>query len=454
MFNKVDLINFKSFSNLSFDFTQKNNKSPKNLIAIYGENGSGKTNVVDAFKILKLSTLTTQFADVYTTLQSLTSGENMDSEDLPFSMENFQKMVQAARYRELKPVLSNSSRIGTDENTKLEFHFTIRGVNGSYALEYDKNYKLVSESLYYLINKRRGILFSIKKEKENIDVYLNKNSFLLASQRRELEELNSKLWGKHTFISIFNQYQDKVNEQFVNKNVTNHLLDVIDEFNKLIIWDDEIKGPFVDNGTLLADMEKGTINKEQLPQLKKCEEVIYNYFSSLYADIKDVRYKLKEEGNVINYQLYIHKNISNELVEIPFYLESNGTKNLLSLLTAFFWVTKGNTVIIDEIDSGIHDILMNQIIRDISSDIKGQLLFTTHDTFLLRELPTSSIYFINIDIMGNKRILSANDFDRKVSVNNNIQNMYLNGDFNAIPDPLDMDFKALFEPFDENELEV
>ena len=453
MFNKVNLINFKSFSNLSFDFTQKNNKSPKNLIAIYGENGSGKTNIVDAFKILKLSTLTTRFADDYTIFQSMTSKETAESDDLPPSIENVQKMVRAVRYRELKPVLRNSPRIGTDEITKLEFHFTIQNVNGSYVLEYDKDCKLVAESLYYLINKRRGTLFSINKADEKIKVDLNKNTFLLSSQRKELEELNSKLWGKHTFISIFNQYQDNVNKEFIDKRVSKHFFDVLEEFNKLIIWDDEIKGPFVDNDSLLANMESGTINREQAPQLKKSEDVIFNYFSSLYADIKDVHYKIKEEGNEIYYQLYIHKNVSGQLVEVPFYLESNGTKNLLSLLTAFFWVTKGHTIIIDEIDSGIHDILMNQIIKDISYNLKGQLLFTTHDTFLLHELPTSSIYFINVDILGYKRILSANDFDKKISSNNNVQKMYLDGDFNGVPDPLDIDFEELFEPFNESELE-
>lgn len=61
MFSSLEMSNFKSFSNGLIDFENKNNKSAKHLVAIYGENGSGKTNIVDAFRILKFSMLTTFF---------------------------------------------------------------------------------------------------------------------------------------------------------------------------------------------------------------------------------------------------------------------------------------------------------------------------------------------------------------------------------------------------------
>jgi AAA15 family ATPase/GTPase len=55
VFESIRLVNFKSFTDVIFDFAQKNNNRPKNLVSIYGENGSGKTNIVDSFKILKFS---------------------------------------------------------------------------------------------------------------------------------------------------------------------------------------------------------------------------------------------------------------------------------------------------------------------------------------------------------------------------------------------------------------
>lgn len=48
MFSKIEFKNFMSFSNLTFDLL--NRGKCKDIIAIYGENGSGKTNIVEAFK--------------------------------------------------------------------------------------------------------------------------------------------------------------------------------------------------------------------------------------------------------------------------------------------------------------------------------------------------------------------------------------------------------------------
>ena len=51
MFEYVKLKNFKSFENLEFDLTDRNN-NPKKLILIYGENGIGKSNLASAFFML------------------------------------------------------------------------------------------------------------------------------------------------------------------------------------------------------------------------------------------------------------------------------------------------------------------------------------------------------------------------------------------------------------------
>ena len=95
---------------------------------------------------------------------------------------------------------------------------------------------------------------------------------------------------------------------------------------------------------------------------------------------------------------------------------------------------------------------MTSIIKNIRENISGQLIFTTHDTILLRDLPASSAYFINQDSMGNKIILSGNDYEKKVFSNNNMQKMYLDGLFNAIPDPLDIDFHDIFESLNPSEV--
>ena len=104
MFESIRLVNFKSFTDVIFDFAQKNNNRPKNLVSIYGENGSGKTNIVDSFKILKFSTLTTMFADQYTEFQTSLGNDEKENVNKEL-LNNIKDMMVAINYRDIKAVL-------------------------------------------------------------------------------------------------------------------------------------------------------------------------------------------------------------------------------------------------------------------------------------------------------------------------------------------------------------
>ena len=54
MFTYIKLKNFMSFKDVTFDL-KKGNKGPKNFIAVYGENGSGKSNFVSSIDLLRRS---------------------------------------------------------------------------------------------------------------------------------------------------------------------------------------------------------------------------------------------------------------------------------------------------------------------------------------------------------------------------------------------------------------
>lgn len=451
MFESLNLKNFKSFSDLHFDFRYKNNNKPKNLISLYGENGSGKSNVVEAFKVLKFSTMTTYFAEKFATMQTQKENEKEQRFD-DDHFDGLDDMFLAIQFKDLPSVLQNTSRISAESNTQLIYHFSINGISGEYTLSYDSECHLIKESLYYLLNERRGFLFSIEQQEDEMKIHLNESAFRLSSLRTELSEKIQKLWGKHTFLAIFKQYQNGVNDEYISKNVSQNFLSVIEFFDSIAVWTNDLRGPFrFRRDGLLPNLDSGVIEKARVSQLKRCESVIFTYFSSLYPDIKDVFYEIKERGNKADYQLVVKKNVSGKLIEIPFLFESNGTKNLLDLLQVFFWVMQGRTAVVDEIDNGIHDLLMNSVISNAVKDITGQLIFTTHDTYLLKEIPASSAYFINLDSMGNKQIFSGNDYEKKVLKNNNMQKMYLDGLFNAVPDPLPIDFTEIFEPLEDGD---
>ena len=52
MLKRIELINYKSFKNVTIDFSDTKTKT-KNIAIIYGENGSGKSNIISALYFLK-----------------------------------------------------------------------------------------------------------------------------------------------------------------------------------------------------------------------------------------------------------------------------------------------------------------------------------------------------------------------------------------------------------------
>lgn len=436
MFKKILFKNFKSFSDVNFDLISRG--KPKHIVALYGENGSGKSNIVDSFKLLRLSMDTMRLSKKITSLQVRLQEAN-DKDDFPDINELVDSIFTGRSFKDLS---KNTPRISAKGDTKLEFCFSIENNEGVYIVEYDSKGELTSESLEFVINSNKGNHFRIKRNSE-ISVQLNKTIFK-KGVFTDLQDLTEKFWGKHTFLSIYRDYISSINKDYAKANLSKNFINVIEEFERISIWTDNTRGPFKNDKLLLKELDKGEIRIEDKYKLFQTEEIIYKFFSALYTDIKDVKYNLDEEGDSIKYELMIYKNIGGELTEVPISLESKGTKNLLELLTVFFWVVEGRICVVDEIDSGIHDILMNNILGNLSDSVKGQLIFTTHDTALLKELQPSSAYFLTVDVYGNKIIKSGSETDKKVCTNNNMEKLYLDGFFGAVPDPLNIDFEELF----------
>lgn len=115
--------------------------------------------------------------------------------------------------------------------------------------------------------------------------------------------------------------------------------------------------------------------------------------------------------------------------------QSAGTLRLLSLVPALYYAMKNeSTVVIDEIDNGIHPLLIKLLIKYFGdSDTKGQLIYTTHETPLLNQqelLRADEVWFTEKK-QGETQMYSLNDFKYHKSLS--IENGYLDGRFGAIP---------------------
>ena len=106
--------------------------------------------------------------------------------------------------------------------------------------------------------------------------------------------------------------------------------------------------------------------------------------------------------------------------EIPLRYESEGIKKIVSILQLLIVVYNkpSITVAIDELDSGVFEYLLGELLRIISEKGKGQLIFTSHNLRPLETLDRGFIAFTTTN-PENRYMRMAN-----VKENNNLRDFY------------------------------
>ena len=439
MFTYLKLKNYKSLINFEVDLTKKEN-SPKKLISIYGENGIGKSNFVDSFYTLKriVSTRT-----INEKIRILTEKQKeLQTDDFDKALYFFGQLgsiIKNGFFSNSIDIINECKTIDSKDNMIIEVGFKIKSKTGIYCIETD-DADIISEKLDFTLNKNKVNFFEMTKKEK----YLNESVFIDHEYKKEILSIIEKYWGKHSLLSLIAYEIEDKKENYVKKKIFNGMFEVINFFSSLSILSRNKMEVFKDieeeklfYGTLALNEEKRLIN---------IENVINTFFTALFSDIKQAYYKKKIDNDKINYVLCFKKNIYNKLIDIEYNIESTGTKNILKILPYLISAAKGKTVIIDEIDNGVHDLLMLKILENLSENLKGQLIITTHNTLLLEEeFIKDSIYIFKVDENANKKLLALNKFEGRVHPNLSIRKRYLKGLYGGIPFPMDIDFNELIE---------
>ena len=134
----------------------------------------------------------------------------------------------------------------------------------------------------------------------------------------------------------------------------------------------------------------------------------------------------------------------------PIDRESDGTKQLFSLLRSWYaMIQQSDVVIVDELDDSLHPLISRNLIELTQKETvgagTGQLIFTTHDTSLLDAtlLRRDQVFFTEKDRGGATSLYSLLEY--MPHQGENLQKGYLSGRFGAIPFLGDFNFAAAHE---------
>lgn len=375
---------------------------------IYGNNASGKSNILSALSFMK-KTVLTSFRD------SL--------------LETNERRLPSEKF-----ALNSKSET---EPSQFEMSFLYNSIKYRYGFEID-NEMIVAEWLFHTTSKE---VYLFRRTHQNIEV--NKSSFK-EGLGKETEVRENVLFI--TLLSTLNQpiskgitawfqnlrfidgFHDNGYKSFTIKKIKSdpNFFNWIAHFIKYL----EI------SNVSTTEEEIDKIEISRLKQEGKDEE-----FIRLSESLNAYRGNIKSVDQLLTYHRKYDED--NVLIDtIPFNFErqeSHGTKKLIYLLGPWYDALRnGRVLVIDELDSKLHSNLTRKLIEFFHKYNKhnAQLIFAVHDVSLLNKdiFRRDQIWFVEKNQFGASELLSLGDFKTdKVRNKSAFDKNYIQGTYGAIP---------------------
>lgn len=431
---EMTLKNFKNvkYGKIAFQsYIDKTKKSKKaktewqgsDLIGIYGQNGSGKTAVVDALKLFKQVVSGKPINEFNKSL--IMSGEKSATCEYVFHIkENKKGLSEYIIYYGFEIeygdfIDGNKSQVCiVDEYLKYSTY-----ENGKIGLKTNIiNYNINLESI---ISPQKRIT-ELKKNSN-----LSKNDLVIL---KELTNINSTsfLFNYRSFNVFVNGVQESsIPVQALYKYAMDDLIIIgNDRLRDVQNYSEPI--PF----SLIIYTEKEKIQKEYTVRYDKPIVVSEKDYESIRLSIDRINSVLKglipglqiEESKTIKLTMQEGEDgYSFELLsvkgnsKIPLVCESDGIKKMISILSAMIVMLHDERVclVVDELDAGVYEYLLGELVGVLEDNAKGQFIFTSHNLRALETLSKESVVFTTTN--------PDNRYIRLTYVNgtNNIRDLYI-----------------------------
>ena len=349
--------------------------------AIYGPNGGGKSNVLEALHSLVTKVLRPLYA-------------TSNNEDIAIKMK---KLV-------IDPFAFDKKTINEPTNFELFFRTALAEyryelIVKKEVIEYERLDRIKLET------GRKSALFE-----RNEDEIILKGAFAKLKTSDELSDTLPLL----SYLGITYSKNEVVR-------------DVLDWF------DEEID--FLNYGNPMQELRMAVSKSEDVKKL------MLQMIQEMDLDIVDFRVEEKENDQIEVFTKHIVEDYKAELNLLD---ESSGTKKLFGLLPFIAKsLLRGTTLIIDELDAKIHPVLLKYLIMTFSNMEKNkkgaQLIFTSHDLSTMNSeiFRRDEIWFVAKGNHQNSKLYSLVEFknNRGESVRKDAKfdKQYLEGKYGADP---------------------
>jgi AAA15 family ATPase/GTPase len=430
--SEVEIKNFKNVINgkIVFPCSKKQSIDKADVLGIYGQNGSGKTAIVEAFQILRSMLHGDKLKKE--TERLIFQGSDSASLNFTFLIELGNKMVEI--YYNFDITRLNNGHMGHSdfENIQDYGHVYVSKEEIRFK-ELVKGSRPKTAIQFFRLNEE----YSISPKNIFSKIKSNKNDFFVSYK------VNAELAFKENTSFLFRKEGISLTKRILDKEVY-ELLHILKHIfaNNLFVINNHQSSLILANVMIPVHYKKKDLNKGEVgydvielksnePQKVTMEtfKMVSTMFDAISKVLKEIVPGLTVEAKSLGTQFLNDGSagIRFELVAIrdgrvlPIASESDGIKKLVSILSSLIvmYNDQNACIIIDELDAGIFEFLLGEVVKILNDGGKGQLLFTSHNLRLLEVLEKDNLVFTSIN--PEQRYINF----KGIKETNNIRDVYI-----------------------------
>jgi len=426
--HKITLRDFKNVGFGSIDFAcSKKDESSVDIMGLYGQNGSGKTALVDALAILKSILSGRSLSD--DCVNYISMGKQSSHMSYIFEIRSeIEKFKVEYSFDLIKKEANSESNIENPESTKYRATIenetlSMSGIVSGNKFKMQSIINSSSQDSPFTPNTKYNEIMGFDRDLK---------SKLMVSKQLANEKSQSFIFLKDTLLAIRSNCKKAEYSFVINALVQygNFYLYVVDTKSAGLInlnaalpffyrFDNE---KYLSTGSIAIKLEGPSVVPTRIcnivqSAISNMNMVLEQLVPGLNVKLENLGFALlpdKSEGCTVELVSIRNENT------LPLRYESEGIKKIISILQLLIamYNNKGMTVAIDELDAGVFEYLLGELLKVIAESGKGQLIFTSHNLRPLETIDKKFIFFT-----------TTNPFNRyvqleNVQTNNNIRYFY------------------------------
>lgn len=422
----VELKNFKNVKYGKIEFKEdKHSRSSgnmskiANILGIYGQNGSGKTSVINGLYLFKTvvsgQSLNPNFCNF------ISCDKNYASLSFEFRITDKDEIYRVFYKFDIRKTYKSEAFEECGFYEKKDITAEVFREKLSYSKFEDEQWKKSITIVDYDMDDKDYIFRPIRNYKEVANSTEKKVALGIA---KGLSQANSTsfIFNPKTFSLLVTSFSKNSPENCKIMAILRNFV----IFNVFVIQNDDL-GAITSNKNIplsfmLGDkkinmrgniglnlFDVSLIEMDKLNTVQKILEqinvVLNTLIPKLKIEIKNYgKETLENSKDVFKVELLTVRDNR----KIPLKYESDGIKKIVSILSLLIGMYNNENILVavDELDAGIFEYLLGEILEILSKNAKGQLIFTSHNLRALEKLNKELVIFTTTN--ENNRYISLN----------------------------------------------